>query len=371
MPSRPLFLGPQTIRLGFVPQIDCAPIVVAYEKGIFKKHGLRINLSRELGWATIHNKISYAQLDAAQSPASIAICLGLGLNMMRSGVTVPLVFNLQGNAITISKEIGYKEIGLGEKFNDYLTYKWKKDRPLILAVPHRLSSQFSMLNSWLSRNRVTPSRNLEIIWLPSYLMPRHLKAGHIDGYCAAEPWNSESIISNQGWCPATSADLASHHPESVLMVSEEFGDDDKSRMLATVAALMESCRLCQSPEFREELISILARREYVGSSPAVLENSLGPVFQSGIGSMNSEDFHIFHGGDTNRPNIHKASWILSELRKEGTIKEETCGPLSTIFREDSYIAAEGLLSKPRIKPTKEIGTEKIIRKNRKEQVPTQ
>ena len=63
-------------------------------------------------------------------------------------------------------------------------------------------------------------------------MPRNLTAGHIDGYCVGEPWNSESILNGQGWCPATSAELATGHPEKVLLVTGE----GKSEALARVMA---------------------------------------------------------------------------------------------------------------------------------------
>ena len=56
-----------SLRLGFIPLSDCAPIAVAQEKGLFKKHDLDISLSREMGWSTIRDKIYYGDLDAAQS----------------------------------------------------------------------------------------------------------------------------------------------------------------------------------------------------------------------------------------------------------------------------------------------------------------
>jgi len=35
------------IRLGFIPLTDCAPLVIAQEKGWFRKHGLAVELVRE------------------------------------------------------------------------------------------------------------------------------------------------------------------------------------------------------------------------------------------------------------------------------------------------------------------------------------
>jgi len=48
---------------------DAAPLIVAEQRGLFKQRGLRVALQREVGWATIREKILYGELDAAQAPA--------------------------------------------------------------------------------------------------------------------------------------------------------------------------------------------------------------------------------------------------------------------------------------------------------------
>ncbi len=342
-PSKP------KLRLGFVPLSDCAPIAVAQEMGIFARHGLDVELSRELGWASVRDKLIYGHLDAAQSIAGIALALGLGINEMRCEVAVPMVLNLHGNAITISTEIGLDKIGRGEGLRNFLIYNWKKERPFTLAVTHRYSSHYTLLKNWLSRHGVTAPEHVEIIFLPPSLMPRSLAAGHIDGYCVGEPWNSESIIAGTGWCPVTSAEIARGHPEKVLIVSGNFLREQKDESITLVAALLEACQLCQAAEFRENLITILALKAYTGATPEVLRNSLGPVFNSGVDRVSASGFHIFHGDSINRPTMDKASWVLSELRNVGTIPEGTCGALSRIFREDLYHAAEHSLTATRSK----------------------
>ena len=187
------------------------------ETGIFERYGLNVVLSRELGWASVRDKMFYGDLDAAQSIAGIAFALGMGFSELRCEVAVPLILNLHGNAITLSTDLSPAEIGKGEGLQDYLTSSWKKDRPFTLAATHRFSSHHILLYQWLRRHGISCPADVEIIFLPPPLMPRHLKAGHIDGYCVGEPWNSESILAGTGWCPATSSDLSHGHPEKVLL----------------------------------------------------------------------------------------------------------------------------------------------------------
>jgi ABC-type nitrate/sulfonate/bicarbonate transport system substrate-binding protein len=328
-----------SIRLGFVALSDCAPIAVAQETGIFDRYGLNVVLSRELGWASVRDKIFYGDLDAAESIAGIAFALSMGFNELRCEVAVPLILNLHGNAITLSSEIRPSEIGNGEGLHSYITSTWKKDRPFTLAATHRFSSHHILLNQWLRRHGLSCPADAEIIFLPPELMPRHLKAGHIDGYCVGEPWNSESILAGTGWCPATSADLSHGHPEKVLIVSGRFLQERKDESIALVAALLEACKLCQDPSFRNELISILALKNYTGASEDILRNSLGNHFNTGMGSTNASSFHIFHGDSVNSPTVDKASWVLAGLRSIGTLPEITCGSLTRIYREDLFHSA--------------------------------
>ncbi len=327
------------LRLGFVPLSDCAPIAVAMETGIFARYSLNVMLSRELGWTSVRDKIFYGDLDAAQSIAGIAFALGMGFSELRCEVAVPLILNLHGNAITLSNELKSSEIGKGEGLQSFLSHSWRKDRPFTLAATHRYSSHHILLHQWLKRHGLSAPAEVEIIFLPPPLMPRHLKAGHIDGYCVGEPWNSESILSGIGWCPATSSDLSHGHPEKVLLVSGKFLHERKDETLALVAALLDACKLCQDPAFRNDMISILALKEYTGASEDVLKNSLGGKFDTGNGLSPASAFHLFHGDMVNRPTVEKASWVLAGLRNIGILPDLTCGSLSRIYREDLFHSA--------------------------------
>jgi ABC-type nitrate/sulfonate/bicarbonate transport system substrate-binding protein len=329
----------QVVRLGYVPLSDCAPLAVAQETGLFERYGLNVVLSRELGWASVRDRIYYGDLDAAQAIAGIAFSLGLGFGDLRREVGVPLILNLHGNAITLSRELDPAQVGRGEGLKGIIQHAWKKDRPLTLAVTHKFSSHHILLHTWLKRHGIQVPEQVEIIILPPALMPRHLAAGHIDGYCVGEPWNSESVLSGTGWCPVTSSDLAHGHPEKVLIASGHMLGERREDLVVLVAALLESCKLCQDPDFQDDLIAILADERYTGAKPDVLRNSLSGDFQSGANHGSSQQFHIFHGDSVNRPTVEKASWVLAGLRSIGAIPDLTCGSLSRLYREDIYSAA--------------------------------
>jgi two-component system, oxyanion-binding sensor len=93
------------LRIGFVPLNDCAPIVIAHELGLFEKYDLAVELSREIGWATVRDKIIYGELEAAHAVAGLVFVCSFGLGAIRTDCLTALVLNLHGNAITLSNEL--------------------------------------------------------------------------------------------------------------------------------------------------------------------------------------------------------------------------------------------------------------------------
>src|SRR5690348_11775670 len=70
---------PTPLRLGFLPENDCAPVVVAQEFGLFERYGLNVELHSEASWKHIHNKFHQGTLDAAHAPAMLPFLMNLGL----------------------------------------------------------------------------------------------------------------------------------------------------------------------------------------------------------------------------------------------------------------------------------------------------
>jgi len=96
--SRPL-------RIGFIPESDCAPVVVARESGLFEKYELQVELQRETRWANIRDRIVQGELDAAHAPVSLPFVTNLGIDSDQCACLAGLVLSLQGNAITISRHL--------------------------------------------------------------------------------------------------------------------------------------------------------------------------------------------------------------------------------------------------------------------------
>ena len=46
-----------TVRVGFIPLTDCAPLVIAALKGFDKKYGITLVPTKEASWAAVRDKL--------------------------------------------------------------------------------------------------------------------------------------------------------------------------------------------------------------------------------------------------------------------------------------------------------------------------
>ncbi|MEO6740606.1 MAG: CmpA/NrtA family ABC transporter substrate-binding protein, partial [Chthoniobacteraceae bacterium] len=194
---------------------------MARELGLFEKHGLAVELSRELGWATIREKVIHGELDAAHAPAGMPFAAAAGLGGISADCLAGLVLNLHGNAITLSQRLWNAGVRDGKTLRDFVR---KCRRPVTLGTVYQWSSHSVLLRLWLKAHGFDVENDARVVVVPPSQMVTHLRAGHLDGFCVGEPWNSLAVMSRAGWVVARSAELAPLHPEKVLMVRRNFAE---------------------------------------------------------------------------------------------------------------------------------------------------
>lgn len=329
--------GPR-VRLGFVPLNDCAPLVVAQELGIFARQGLRVELSRELGWASVRAKLAYGELDGAHAPCGLPFALALGLDGVKAPCCTGLVLNLHGNAITLSRRLwdeGVRDAAtLGERQRKH------RGEPLLLGAVSRHSTHARLLERWLAPTGMVADRDFRIVIVPPAQMWANLRGAHLDGYCVGEPWNSAAILAGDGWCAATSCSLVPRHPEKVLAVRGTWAAAEPEVHERLAAALLEACRFCDDATRRDTVVELLARREYLNLSKDLIRPAWSGAFPiSRTETRQLPEFNCFHRFDTNEPGPEKAAWVMQELF--GAMMPALPSPevLSSIFRMDVFEAA--------------------------------
>ncbi len=309
----------QPVRIGFIPVVDCAPLLVAEHLDLFRKHGVQVQLSCEVGWATIREKLLYGQIDAAHAIAGLALAMRMGLSTPPAKVVAPFVFNLHGNGITLSRDLWNRGVKDAASLRKLIR---SSSRLLTFGMVSRFSSHCFLLRRWLESGGIDPDRDVRMVTLPPMQMTASLKEGLIDGYCVGEPWNSAAVESGCGWIAATSAELAKEHPEKVLLMAETFIENHGDQAHAIIAALKEACAYCDATENRAMVAQLLAASGHFTASEDTLKRSLiGPLDLGTGASLPVDQFHLFHRREANEPLHERGRWLLTEFLHHKLIPE--------------------------------------------------
>ena len=343
------------LRVGFVPLTDCAPLVMAQELGLFAKYGLSVTLSRELGWTTVRDKIIYGELDAAHALAAMPFAATLGLGSKKCDCLAGLVLNLNGNAITLSRDLWLRGVRDAKTLREEID-RGQGKKIYTFGVVFQFSSHNFLLRQWLAAGGIDPDRDVRIVIVPAPAMFENLKSGNLDGYCVGEPWNSVAVQTRLGWCVATSVQLAPLHPEKVLMVRRVFAEIHPAEHLALIAALIEACAFCDRPENREQVIATIAYPKYVNANVEALRSGLMGRFDFGNGRVETlPDFNVFSRHEANEPTTAKAAWILRQFRNQGVVPNDLLSRMETtanVFRADLFHQASQLVTPTQPNATK-------------------
>ncbi|MFW1678348.1 CmpA/NrtA family ABC transporter substrate-binding protein [Pontibacter sp. JAM-7] len=336
--SAPLTPEKTDLKLGFVALLDCAPLVVAREKGFFNDQGLNVILCKEASWASIRDKVSFGLFDAAQMLAPMPLASSLGMNGNQTDMLTALSLSQNGTAITLSRK-PYLKISehitdwsdteaVGKAFHDWVK---KTDKRPVLATVYPYSNHHYQLLYWLKQNQINVDQDVNLVAVPPVQMVGSLADGLIDGFCVGEPWNSLALLRNIGGILTTGFQIWGAHMEKVLGVTREWAEQHPNTHQALVKALHNACRWAEAAENREELLHILALPPYLDQSARQL---------SGFHSPYPMHQHMF-GDNVNRPDPEYGRFLLQQMLACGQLNKldsKTCKIVDQVYRSDLYEA---------------------------------
>ena len=356
--------GPEVarLRLGIIPLIDCAPIVLADVLGCFERYGLEVDIRRESSWATIRDKVALGLLDAAQMLAPMPLAATLGIDSVRAPMIAAMTLDLNGNAITLSEAL-WREIACE---SPRMAHTRPLDAralvpvirrraetgtaPVTLASVFPFSSHSYQLRLWLSAGGIDPDRDVRLTVVPPPHTIAHLSAGTIDGYCVGEPWNQQAVALGIGRIAATGYDIWQAMPEKVLGTTEVWARRHPRTLIALIKALTEACAWLDEPANRAEAAHILASPRYVNVPVEAIERSLlgSYLYARGTDPRPLPDFHVFHRYAANFPWRSHADWFLQQMQRWGQVTNGVDLPAiaDRVFRCDLYRTAAAELDLP-------------------------
>src|SRR5690606_31062865 len=159
----------EELTIGFLPLVDACLPILAHAPGLAQEAGLTLRFHRDVSWATVLDRLLYGHSDAAHLIAPLAIATTLGRGRPAQPLAVPFVLGLNGNAVTLARDLAAKvtqhpgrlsdPVELAAALKAEAAVRKAAGRPLRLAVVHRYSSHNYMLRYWLAASGIRPDED--------------------------------------------------------------------------------------------------------------------------------------------------------------------------------------------------------------------
>jgi ABC-type nitrate/sulfonate/bicarbonate transport system substrate-binding protein len=310
------------IKVGFMPLTDCASLVMASVLGLDEKYGIRLELSREHSWSGMRDRLVKGELDAAHVLYGLVYGIEMGIGCAATPMAVLMNLSRNGQAITLSRTLAQQGATSLEALAALVR---KGNRRFTFAHTFPTGNHAMLLSYWLAAGGIDPLRDVQLVTVPPAQMASNLAAGHMDGFCAGEPWSGGAVRDGSGFTVCTSQDVWPDHPGKALGTSAAFADAHPHACRSLIAAVLEAGRwIDESDEHRFAAAEVLSSPAYVGASLRDIAARLQGEYDNGLGRRWSDPDPLqFHaGGEANFPYLSDGMWFLTQHRRWGLLRED-------------------------------------------------
>ncbi len=311
----------RTVRVGFVPLTDCAPLVMAEVLGFFRERGLQVSLVKQPSWGALCDNLQRGRLDAAHCLFSIPLALAVGIGGAPTrGLKVAMVLSNNGSAILLSSD--YKAAASGE-FG--AAARLMAERPPTFGVTFPGGTHDIWLRYWL-RAAGVDARSVRIMVVPPPRMVTEMKVGPLQGSCVGEPWSAMAAAEGVAFTHLATQDLWTHHPEKALVVGERFAAERPEVLRDLMGAVLRACAWLDDARNRDRAVETLAAPLYIGAAPVDISDRLSGRYRLGAGlperTFAEDRMRFFRDGWVNAPRRAHALWFLAQYRRLGLLEED-------------------------------------------------
>ncbi|MBI3881753.1 MAG: ABC transporter substrate-binding protein [Verrucomicrobia bacterium] len=334
--------APETaaMNFGMIALTDCSPIVIAHEKGLFKKYGIASTVTKGANWAAIRDNLSTGSIQATHMLIGMPIASTMGLaGSPKKPMVIPWLMNRNGQAITLKAEWKGK-VGADPKALLPFVEKAKKlGEPLTFAMTFPPGTHAMWTRYYLAAGGINPDKDISLITVPPPQMVANMKIGKMDGYCVGEPWNARAIADKIGFTSVSTQDIWKDHPEKVCAFTEEFAEKNPKSVKAVLKALHEASVWLDEMGNRPEQCDLVSKPTYINCDAKIILGRLQGHYDYGDGRTKEDEFYMhFSKRNCNYPQPKYCKWFLSQFRRWGLVPSapDYEGITKKVMRTDIY-----------------------------------
>jgi nitrate/nitrite transport system substrate-binding protein len=365
------------LKFGFIKLTDCAPVLIAQDKGFFEDEGLFVAVEAQANWKVLLDRVISGELDGAHMLPGQAIGATIGFGT-QADVVAPFAMGLNTLAVTVSNEVWAEMKKTVPHDGGKPTHPVKANalKPVVeqykaagrkfnMGMVFPTSTHNYHLRYWLAAGGLHPGfyspsdisgqigADVLISVTPPPQMPATLESGTIYGYCVGEPWNQQAVFKGIGVPVVTAYHIWNRTPEKVFGMRKDFTEKNPNTTLAITKALLRAAMWLDegNGKNRAEAAKIFSKREYIGADYDVIVGPITGVYQYEKGDTRAlPQFNIYFKDNASFPYFGDAVWYLTQMRRWGQIAEAKpdawyLDTARKVYLPDTYLqAAQALVA---------------------------
>ena len=340
-------------KLGFIALTDSAPLIIAQEKGLFAKYGMKdVQVTKQASWPVTRDNLELGSdkggIDGAHILSPLPYQMTLG-TVTKGNQPVPMYIvarlNTNGQAISLSKK--YLDLKVGTD-SAPLKAAFGQNVPVAMTFPggtHDLWMRY-----WLAAGGINPDTDVSVIPIPPPQMVANMKSGSMEAFCVGEPWNAQLVTQKVGYTALVTGELWKDHPEKALALRGDWVEKNPKAAKAITMAVLEAQQWCDKAENHDEMCQIISQDKWLKVPVAdIIGRSKGQVdYGTGRIEAASPVAMKFWADNASYPYKSHDAWFLTENIRWGYIPPTTDikATVDKVNREDIWKAAATALGVP-------------------------
>lgn len=339
-------------KLGFIALTDAAPLVIAAEKGLFAKHGMPdVEVLKQASWGATRDNLVLGGasngIDGAHILTPMPYLMHTG-KVTQNNVPVPMTIlarlNLDSQGISVARE--YADTGVqldASKLKVAFDKKKAEGKEIKAAMTFPGGTHDLWIRYWLAAGGIDPDKDVSTIVVPPPQMVANMKVGNMDVFCVGEPWNEQLVNQGIGFTACTTGELWKGHPEKALGMRADWVERNPNATKALLMAVMEAQQWCDEMANKEEMSTILGKRQWFNVPPKDVLGRLKGNINYGNGRVleNTGLQMKFWQDHASYPFHSHDSWFITENIRWGKFAPDTDvkALVAKVNREDIWRAA--------------------------------
>jgi nitrate/nitrite transport system substrate-binding protein len=353
--------GPEVTgaKLGFIALSDAGPLFVAKDKGLFAKYGMPdVDVQKQASWGTTRDNLVLGSegngIDGAHilTPMPYLISSGkVTQNNQPTPMYIMARLNLDAQCISVAKE--YADLKLSTDaapFKAALEKKKASGKAVKAAMTFPGGTHDLWIRYWLAAGGIDPDKDIETIVVPPPQMVANMKVGTMDCFCVGEPWNLQLVNQDIGYTAVNTGEIWNKHPEKSFAMRSAWVDKNPKAAKAILMAVMEAQQWADKAENKQELATIMAKRQWINCPVDDVYDRSAGKFNYGTGKVVENSPHImkYWRDFASYPFQSHDLWFLTEDIRWGKFEAgfDTKGLIAKVNREDMWREAAKDLSVP-------------------------